>query len=1021
MKWLTIIFLIIVIFSMQLVNAQIAQLSKESTTTIKWIKPVKWLPPIPMLARRQSINLVSNNNNIKTTLDRCNEDWSDCGQGNPDVLIINETKLKFGAEDTDVTENSNYRYTFNSDLEIKRDNIGFYYENIEDGLNNKEFSKKIRINVDDVCNKLIYKNITIFSWVNVTINNKKVYRMVIKKLAVKDYYPYCKLYQTDEYTMQMDFIGHYNTETNSIFIDPYYNIDESTFFSSSNYIDTIQAGISSHLNWTSNYPFNQTMLYVPMDVNQTYTYDYSPFNLLGTLTNIRWNQTCILGGCYQDYFNMGDIQFSYPLSWNCVGDASCGGLNQYNCESTTGCSWENQGCTGGTISCTGLGESWCTGIGCSPVGNCGEGTWDCNQYEDAESCNGDSNCNWNNGGCSNPSCEDQTSCETCTGSCSGGDENCCSQSSYCNGGSDDYTCCDSGYCEDSNCGDESSCTDCTGYCNDVNQDCCNGYCQDSACGDPVSCIYTCSSTWIDALDCNTEGGCTDCSGTWEKNGCCSNWNTIDCGTPEGCATCSHTWINATDCNLQGDCETCGGSWTGDGCCSTWGNMGCEGGSGDCSTETYPDCGNGNDNSCSGAEPNCCGSNNCGAQGGCENCGGSWNSIQHCTPSYDHCEGDSISCDSLGETWCSFMGCDWNEGGCIGSYGCSDKLVYGDCASAEGCTANLTKYDMYHTGWTFSFWVYPNATRTFPNTNDMVIIQRLGTMGEKGYSMRLHGNLAYFVEDTSGISRYTATPSYIKGNWTMITTTCDYASHQHKIYYNGKFYYNWTNDNCEIKPVSGNTYIGNNPSHTMYFEGKIDDVMILNRALNDTEINRTYMNQSTRFVSTGTQESNSVSVATGYIYVNVSIENYQRILGSNISMSVHWYNSTNDGYTAYQNISGNILSSNLFTIPNSTTSLKVIFKLIPDINLFYTPNLLATTGLNLHLYNTIPYTSSNWIIDCSDIYSITSNTNMNGNLTLKGTGTVYLTAHLSFNKTNLYIFKDPNCEFHIDLSTGGING
>jgi len=87
--------------------------------------------------------------------------------------------------------------------------------------------------------------------------------------------------------------------------------------------------------------------------------------------------------------------------------------------------------------------------------------------------------------------------------------------------------------------------------------------------------------------------------------------------------------------------------------------------------------------------------------------------------------------------------------------------------------------------------------------------------------------------------------------------------------------------------------GNSAGASTYFNGSIDEVMIFNTSLTAQQISDIYNNQSARFKTKGTQKLKQFN-STGYFNkVNVSVNNFQRLFGSNISLRMGSWNITNN--------------------------------------------------------------------------------------------------------------------------------
>ncbi|MSS75194.1 LamG domain-containing protein [Candidatus Pacearchaeota archaeon] len=80
---------------------------------------------------------------------------------------------------------------------------------------------------------------------------------------------------------------------------------------------------------------------------------------------------------------------------------------------------------------------------------------------------------------------------------------------------------------------------------------------------------------------------------------------------------------------------------------------------------------------------------------------------------------------------------------------------------------------------------------------------------------------------------------------------------------------------------------------MKFLGQIDEVMVFNKSLNDSDILSIYQNQSARFVVRGEQETKFFNISQGLTSLNLSLQQYLRAGGTNISARVGAWDSSLD--------------------------------------------------------------------------------------------------------------------------------
>ncbi|MEK6872638.1 MAG: hypothetical protein AABW90_01335, partial [Nanoarchaeota archaeon] len=208
---------------------------------------------------------------INATLERCDENRTNCGIGYPDLLIVNANTLKFGAVDQNRTKDENYRYTWQSTSPILPDNEGYYLagKTTISGTHVKtRTEEKVRIKTSDICSNIINSsNSSIIAFApDCTFNS---YNKAVANAT--------------HYFLEVLFKAKWNATTKNITIDPVYQINT---FSTSESINTnvTQESNFSHLQINTDVsPYNNLVLYLPLDVNHTldsnnYTYDYTANN-----------------------------------------------------------------------------------------------------------------------------------------------------------------------------------------------------------------------------------------------------------------------------------------------------------------------------------------------------------------------------------------------------------------------------------------------------------------------------------------------------------------------------------------------------------------------------------------------------------------------------------------------------------------------------------------------------------------------------------------------------------------------
>ncbi|MBI2057235.1 LamG domain-containing protein [Candidatus Pacearchaeota archaeon] len=205
--------------------------------------------------------------------------------------------------------------------------------------------------------------------------------------------------------------------------------------------------------------------------------------------------------------------------------------------------------------------------------------------------------------------------------------------------------------------------------------------------------------------------------------------------------------------------------------------------------------------------------------------------------------------------------------------------------------------------------------------------------------------------------------------------------------------------------------------TNWYSGSLDEAMIWNTALNDTEVLAIYNNQTQRFFPSGTMNFTGVNFA-GNDTINITLDSCQQNMGSSLKASV------NDGaFVAFDsscfikdyNATGNLNSANVtiqFIGGNGSVA-----------NTFYTPLVLGNISLGSRdtIFPQISFKSptqangtitsnNNSIIINTSITELNLNTakfNWNGtNFTIFNDSTVL---HLGLNNFSMQITEHPQAE------------
>ncbi|MBU1022941.1 LamG domain-containing protein, partial [bacterium] len=174
-----------------------------------------------------------------------------------------------------------------------------------------------------------------------------------------------------------------------------------------------------------------------------------------------------------------------------------------------------------------------------------------------------------------------------------------------------------------------------------------------------------------------------------------------------------------------------------------------------------------------------------------------------------------------------------------------------------------------------------------------------TSGHVAYSYTWQkGDAKLYAYDTSATS-YAVNPSPYESPYNIyITLAPNVWNHVVTVAFNsgsGKNFTAYVNGQyveSKLYPspitdvLTNNFHIGGDISgNRRYFNGSIDEVMVFKTNLSAAQVSAIYNNQSARFKTEGTIETKQYNISAGDSVVNVTFRNYERDLGSNISVRV----------------------------------------------------------------------------------------------------------------------------------------
>ena len=379
--------------------------------------------------------------------------------------------------------------------------------------------------------------------------------------------------------------------------------------------------------------------------------------------------------------------------------------------------------------------------------------------------------------------------------------------------------------------------------------------------------------------------------------------------------------------------------------------------------------------------------------------------------------------------------DWSSNNFKGT-GVGDALVnntnclYGDCAKFDGSgdyiwqSISGTNFNNYTSG-AVSFWVKISANsadQTFFSSSSLAASNFWIYMGYKQSTnkfvfSRINGATEFRTEirDTTPsvetwyhivwMSSGSATTAYLNGQAVTLNTTVGtdgarwFGSTISRV--------NWI--------MGARTY---SSAYYNYLNGSIDEIMIFNTTLTAAQVLSIYNNQSSRFMTQGTQDINNQSymnITAGNNRVNITTT-MASLLGSNISMYIGYFEDGNWYYPSFdyqQNVVSGVVNTFNITINTTGISIDYIYNAGNLTNPFYSP-LIESYSWNVWNY-TAPsgdtsYPTFNYYtfsVNNNSQYALNQNyqfnttiTSTNGTAGIEWAGTNYTLSNISsvFNKT-----------------------
>lgn len=266
-------------------------------------------------------------------------------------------------------------------------------------------------------------------------------------------------------------------------------------------------------------------------------------------------------------------------------------------------------------------------------------------------------------------------------------------------------------------------------------------------------------------------------------------------------------------------------------------------------------------------------------------------------------------------------------------------------------------------WSYSFWINANNFNSSP-----LFIQTTF-----GYADVFNLNYFAVIGTSSGIQTCFSS-GLTTGSWDHIVTIYNEQSNSLSIYKNGLLM-NSSTTNGILNQIIGNIYVGKRPNNTGYFDGKIDDIGIWNRALTTQEIADLY-NAINCYNNTAiTPTANSLIIGSTATFSATT---------SDSNPSYVWQSDFGQGFQTLNNF-GNYNGTNTGTLnianvqlPNHTQPIRVMTTSgnCVDTSNVSIINILDTCITNVKVYDTLLTTVTDTLLINAIITGLNPPNNLN---------------------------------------------
>ncbi len=347
---------------------------------------------------------------------------------------------------------------------------------------------------------------------------------------------------------------------------------------------------------------------------------------------------------------------------------------------------------------------------------------------------------------------------------------------------------------------------------------------------------------------------------------------------------------------------------------------------------------------------------------------------------------------------------------------NSTCLFGTCGWFDGSSKELlesthSRFDLDSV--TVNAWVYSKSFKTESTavafgTGDATVGAnkpdwRIGMVGNTGNE----GRGGFQATNSGGTILACKSPNNFTANsWIMITGVKNAT---------GLYYYEngvLINGTCPLTGVLqksnlqysnpllsvGASFQASIGGYSSFWNGSIDEVLVLNTALNSSQILTLYNNQTKRFYSKGEKIFYGYNIGSNNT-INISallVEPQGTMLNVTIGRQF-------GGSFIYDGAEYKFNSSDISVSTPNNFTIKVIF--YSDLNQYLTPVLNESFSIVSYFKNSCGYSSGNWNINRADNCIITSNVagNSGANMTVSGTGNFTING-INISGFDDYIFK-----------------